>query len=112
MAILAPEGEVRVARPDEITGPFNLVTGLPGGGGDRITASFRVEVQSYAVNDYNGCRDLAKRSEQRILAAVGQEFAGVCVDEARIESHPSFASYANTPDIKRFIAVYRLAFRR
>lgn len=111
LAMLASEGETRLTRPDEITGQFIQVAGLPGGGVDRFTARFRAEVQCWAVNDYDACRDLAKRCEQRILASPGGLFAGACVDNAMVETHPSYASYGD-PRIVRFTATYRLEFRR
>lgn len=111
LAMLAPEAETRLVRPDEITTPFITVQGLPGGGGDRITATFRAEVQCYAVNDYDACRDMAKRCQQRILASIGEEYVGACVDNVSTETHPTYASYGD-PDVVRFVATYRLSFRR
>lgn len=109
--MLAPEGPTRLVRPDEIASPFIQVAGLPGGGGDRITGRFRAEVQCWTFNDYDGCRDMAKRCEQRILAAPGHGFAGACVDNTSVETHPTYASYGD-PNIVRFTATYRLEFRR
>jgi len=111
MAILAPEGECRLFRPDDITEPFILITALPGGSADLFTARYRIEVQTFSINDYNAARDSAKRCEQRILAAVGEDNGVACVDRASVETHPYPASYGD-PNITRFIANYRLDMRR
>lgn len=109
MDLLDPTGIVVLATPVNFQPPLTVVRCV-GGSDDYITARARLQVQSYGRTRVEA-RDLAELSRQVMLASPATVAAGIGVDYVSTEQAPSFVDYGQ-PGIHRYIAVYRVEYRR
>lgn len=100
---------VVLATPVELNPPLTVVRCV-GGTDDRITNVARLQIQSYGRTRVEA-RDLAELSRQVVLASGATSVAGTSIDRARTEQAPSFVDYGQ-PGIHRYIATYRIEYRR
>lgn len=92
----ALDGFVRVSR-----GP---------GSDDTITDSTLVDVECFHP-DYGAAAVLAELVRQWFLTLTGQRVGGVLVDSSRTATSPMWVDYRN-PKVNRFVASYRIEYRR
>lgn len=91
--------------------PPLIVVRRVGGYDDYITDRSRLQVQCFG-GAHAQARDLAEACRQKILAAPAESLvAGVIVDRAGTDSAPTYVDYEQ-PSIHRYVATYRLEFRR
>lgn len=109
LALLEPAGTVVLATPVDLNPPLIVVRRV-GGGDNRITDQPRLQIQAYGTTRVQA-RDLAEECRQLILASPATAVAGTSVDRAVTESGPAFVDYGQ-PGIHRYIATYRLEYRR
>lgn len=110
LELLAAAGAPTVLfTPVDLVPPLTVVRCI-GGTDDRVTNIARIQVQSYGSTRVQA-RDLAENSRQIVLAAAATSVAGTSLDQTRTEQSPSFVDYGQ-PGIHRYIAVYRLEYRR
>jgi hypothetical protein len=97
--------------PSDLAGsvPLVQVQVVPGGGGDRITDTVMIDVDSFAATR-TLMWDLAEDVRTAMLAANGRAAAGIRFDTVDTESRPGYSSYANTA-VRRAVATYRLTCR-
>jgi hypothetical protein len=109
LALLDSLGTVVLATPVDLQPPLTVVRCI-GGSDDKITNRPRLQIQSYG-NTRVEARDLAEDTRQIVLASPGEPVAGISIDYAATEQAPSFVDYGQ-PGIHRYIAVYRVEYRR
>lgn len=108
--LLAGLAPTVLVTPVELNPPLIVIRRV-GGSDDYITDRCRLQVQTFGSTHIQA-RDLAEACRQKILAAPGAALvAGFVIDRAVTDSAPAYVDYG-LPSIHRYIATYRLEFRR
>lgn len=109
LALLETLATTVLATPVDLVTPLIVVRRV-GGGDNKITDQPRLQVQVYGSTRAQA-RDLSELCRQTVLASSATLVAGVSIDQAVTESGPTFVDYGQ-PGIHRYIATYRLEYRR
>lgn len=109
--LFADLGPTVLVTPATLVPPLIVVRKV-GGYDTYVTDRCRLQVQTFGSTHVQA-RDLAEACRQRVLAApAGPSLvAGVVIDRTFTDSAPVFVDYGQ-PSIHRFVATYRLEFRR
>lgn len=109
LELLAGLAPTYLATPATLAPPLIVVRRV-GGFDNKITDRPRLQIQSFG-NNHAQARDLAEACRQTILASPATSVAGVNIDQAITEAAPAFVDYG-LPGIHRYVATYRLEYRR
>lgn len=110
LELLGDLGTTVLVTPATLAPPLIVVRRV-GGYDDYLTDRIRLQVQVFG-STHAQARDLAEACRQRILAApAGSPVAGAIIDRAATDSAPVFVDYGQ-PAIHRYVATYRLDYRR
>lgn len=109
LELLADLAPTYLATPATLAPPLIVVRRV-GGYDDKITDQSRLQVQTFGSNHVQA-RNLAEACRQKILASPATKVAGVSIDQAFTDAAPAYVDYGQ-PAIHRYVATYRLEFRR
>jgi hypothetical protein len=111
LELLTDLGTTVLVTPATLVPPLIVVRRV-GGYDTYITDRCRLQVQTFGSTHVQA-RDLAEACRQKVLAAPAADalVAGVSIDRAVTESAPVFVDYGQ-PSIHRYVATYRLEYRR
>src|SRR5690606_9924369 len=99
--------ETGLRTPDEFTDSFIKVQRVPGDAGDLVTDVATVELQCFGLSHMTGST-LARTAHQKMLAAPATNLDGACIDRVV----PASGHDSGDPRIHRYVARYRVEFRR
>ena len=108
LALFESAAPTWLSTPEVITPPL-VVVRRTGGTDDLITDSPRIQVDAFG-STHRQAVNLAEQCRQLVLAAPATAVAGVSIDAAWTESAPVYLDY--TQGVHRYVATYRLAYRR
>lgn len=108
--LLASLGTTVLATPATLVLPL-IVVARVGGSDTYVTDVCRMQIQCFG-NTHVQARNLAEACRQKILASPGEDtVAGAIIDRAVTDAAPVYVDYGQ-PSIHRYVASYRLEFRR